>query len=116
MTPAKLYTTAQVVAILSKHPTWRATCSIMGRSYDLSVAGYRFLVTESDLFCGVFLVPTELPISDEWRIIKPKTAKHRVQIGRLTYSKNAHSFDVVNFDSRALDNSKRYKLVAVEES
>lgn len=125
MIQTKLYTTAQVVAILSKRPTWRATCPAIGecvtsgRLYTISVCAYRFLVTISDLFGGGIggtSVTSDLPISSEWRIIKPKSAKHRVKIGRLEYNKKAHSFDVVNFDSRALDNSKSYKLVAVEES
>lgn len=107
------YTTAQVVAILSRHHDWTAgTLSSPNKSdercsYKNGEFLFQFLNAEGEWETNDV---SSIPDRDDWEIVRPK--RKRGHVGELGFQ-NGCSYYTVDFSK--LDKSKTYKLVAVEE-
>ena len=112
------YTTAQVVAILSRHHDWMAgTLSCPNKAdercyYQEHQGGRNYIVFEFLGVDGEWVKndASEIEDRDDWEIVKPK--RKRVVVGKMKPVRGSLEWDV---DASELDHSKTYKLVAVEQ-
>lgn len=107
------YSTAQVVAILSRHHDFTArapdTKTKLPERCKHMCDGFmfEFLDVEGNWTTNNVSV---IPDRDDWEIVKPK--RKRVVVGKMTPVRGSLEWDV---DASELDHSKPHKLVAVEQ-
>lgn len=114
------YTTAQVVAILSRHHDWTAgTLGCCNKAdercyYQEHQSGRNYIVFEFLGIDGEWIKndASEIEDRDDWEIVKPK--RKRVVIGTTSFVEVFNDWDF-DLNTNGLDKSKTYKLVAVEQ-